>query len=122
MTDINNIGNYGINIDKIDKSGIKKSAEVSAHQDDIKGKEYVPDTGVLGRSQVKTTKGADVTKSVDEAVKMAKNNPNLMRCCEDMFDGLYKYYLDEGLSRSEAYEKALLAEEEFMKISGLKSA
>ena len=122
MTEINNIGNYGLGIDKIDKSGIKKSAEVSAHQDDIKEKEYIPDTGVLGRSQVKTTKGADVSKSVDEAVNMAKNHPNLLLCCEEMFDGIYKHYLDKGLSSSEAYEKALLAEEEFMKISGLKSA
>ncbi len=122
MTDINNIGNYSLNIDKIDKKSINKGAEVPAHQEDIKEKEYMPDTGVLGRSQVKTTKGADVSRSVDEAVKMAKNQPNLMRCCEEMFDNLYKHYLGEGLSPSEAYEKALLAEEEFMKISGLKSA
>ena len=115
MSEINNIGNYGLNIDKIDKKGI-----ISSHQEDIK--EYVPDTGILGRSQVKTTKGADISKSVDEAVNMAKRHSTLMQCSEKIFNYIYQSYLDKGLSPSEAYEKALLAEEEFMEISGLKSA
>ena len=122
MSEINNIGNYGLNIDKIDKKGINKNTEVHTSQEDIKEKEYVPDTGILGRSQVKTTKGADISKSVDEAVNMAKNHSTLMQCSEKMFDRLYKYYINEGLSQNEAYEKALLAEEEFLQISGLKSA
>lgn len=122
MSEINNIGNYGLNIDKIDKKNIKRSAETSAHQEDIKEKEYVPDTGILGRSQVKTTKGADISKSVDEAVNMAKRHSTLMQCSEKIFNYVYQSYLDKGLSPSQAYEKALLAEEEFMEISGSKSA
>lgn len=110
----NNIQNFGINTDKIGSRKNSEPVKEAAIQEESKEHNYVPDTGVLGRSQIKNVHGSDIQKSVDEAVSLAKNNPALMGCSEGIFDYLYKDYINNGMDSSEAYMKALLAEEEFL--------
>ena len=74
----------------------------------------MPDTGVLGRSQVKNIKHGDVSRSVDEAVELMRRKPIVLDSSDKIFDILYNSFLKEGLDPSEAYIKALLAQEEFI--------
>ena len=78
---------------------------------------YVPDTGVLGRSQVKSAKGGDITKSVDDAIKMVKEHPELVEAGEVVFDSIYEQFLADGLSPADAYAQASLAVDEFCEIA-----
>lgn len=115
----NNIQKFGINSEKIDKKKNPIKEETRKPTDTEKGQEsaYVPDTGVLGRSQVKRTRGGDISKSVDEAVSLATKHPEILAGSEKLFDCLYADYLQSGMDPSDAYMKALLAEAEFMEIS-----
>ena len=118
MTEINNnIPNFGHKIEKINKEAQKPKHTISDKKGSKSSTEYVADTGVLGRSQVKTGKGADIAKSVDEAVALAKNHPGMLYSCDKCFTRLYKTYLAEGMTESDAYIKAMMAEEEFMDIA-----
>ena len=118
MAEINNIPNFGINNNK--KVENKNNKEAVAPQLPVEEEcvehQYVKDTGVLGRSQVKCAKCGDVSKSVDEAIALAKNNPTLLTASESMFDTMYKDFKEQGMEESEAYMRALLAEEEFMEL------
>lgn len=112
----NNIPSFGINLDQIkqkNKTDIPNDTHTKEEKNETK---YVPDTGVLGRSQVKSPKGGNINKSVDEAVALAKNNPVLLGCSEGLFDNFYRTYIESGMEPSEAYMQALLDEEEFLKM------
>lgn len=113
----NNIPKFGFNnIEKIDLHN-KNNIDVDAKKIENKDAEQigiVPDTGVLGRSQVKTV--TDVSKSVDEAVALAKKHPALLTSSEGIFNHFYQQYLESGMDESDAYMKALMAEEEFLAV------
>lgn len=114
----NNIPKFGYNIEKIDNKNNKIAESISPEiQQEAQEHQYVPDTGVLGRSQIKNTKGADVSKSVDEAVMLAEKYPQLLECGDELFDVLYEQFVADGMEESEAYSKASLAMEEFCDIS-----
>ena len=115
MSEINNnITNYGYKIERISKNK-ETASQTPEPAKESNEKQYIADTGVLGRSQI--LNGANISKSVDEAVELAKNNPAKMGCSEAIFDSMFKKFLEEGLSESDAYLKALCAEEEFLQIS-----
>ena len=115
MSEINNnIPNYGFKTDRIEAkidNSPKQSAETP--KEDVENN-YVLDTGVLGRSQINSPRGGNIEKSVNEAVDMAKNQPVKMGASEAVHDMLFQQYKNAGLSESDAYLKALLAEEEFL--------
>ncbi len=114
----NNMHNYGFKIDRIEtKKDAAPKQSVEAQKEETAEQTYVADTGVLGRSQIHGIKGGNITKSVDETVKMAENEPIRMGCSEAIFDNMYQEYCNQGLSESDAYMKALLDEEEFLDIS-----
>lgn len=77
----------------------------------------IKDTGVLGRSLVDSNNGANITKSVNEAVNLAQKAPEVMYGCESLFGSLYQQYVDQGMESSDAYMKALFAEEELLGIT-----
>lgn len=113
----NNIPSFGINNKKVDNKVNKEPQVQPQVQEECPEHKYVPDTGVLGRSQVKCSKcGGDITKSVDEAVALAKNNPTLLLGSDRIFDSIYNGLLLEGMEESEAYMKALACEEEFLQM------
>lgn len=112
MTEINNFNNFGIK--NIETKKINAEEKPEKQVADVKEKAYVQDTGVLGRSQVTSPKGADVSKSVDEAIALALKNPVVMEASEDFFDKMYNDLLKKGLTPDEAYTKAAMAEEEFV--------
>ena len=113
----NNITKFGYNIEKIDNN--KNKIQDTTHTDMQTGAEeiqYVPDTGILGRSQIKNQKGSDVTRSVDETIALCEKYPQIMECGDELFDTLYEQFLADGMDASEAYTKASLAMEEFVEI------
>ena len=110
----NNIPKFSKNIEKVD---VKKSKDIQIEPAVIEDKAettYVADTGVLGRSQVRNAKGADISRSVDEAVMIATKNPALLTGSETIFDTIYNDLIESGMNESDAYMKALMAEEEFL--------
>lgn len=113
----NNIPKFGINNSKVEN---KVNKEVTVPQQPVEEEcveqQYVQDTGVLGRSQVTCAKCGDITKSVDEAVALAKNNPTLLTSSEGVFSTLYNDFIASGMEESEAYMRALMGEEEFMEL------
>ncbi len=123
----NNLTNYRINTERtIDTKNIDSESSREKEQD-IKNKnsdisKYIPDTGVLGRSQVKNPKGSDFTKSIDETIALIDKYPEIVECGDELFDTLYEQFLSDGMSNSEAYEKASLAMEEFIEISKVQLA
>ena len=117
MTEINgNIPNFGLNIGKVEP---KKEKETLKQQniDNEQQQTYIQDTGVLGRSQVVRTRGGDITRSVDEAVNLAKNHPELLDGGDVVFESVYNTFVDQGMDESDAYLKALSAQTEFMDIA-----
>ena len=117
MTDINNIKNYSHNVEKIEKNNkpsVKQEA-VKPEETEVK-QTYVQDTGVLGRSQIKTTKGADVTGSVKAAVELAQNRPEILDASETFFNNALNRFISEGMEFNDAYTSAILAEEEFIEM------
>lgn len=110
----NNIPKFSKNIEKVD---VKKSKDIQIEPAVIEEKAettYVADTGVLGRSQVRSAKGADISRSVDEAVMIATKNPALLKGSETIFDTIYNDLIESGMNEADAYTKALMAEEEFL--------
>lgn len=115
MTEINNNNNIPkVNVNKVVDVKNKNVPETIPTCVPQTAEEKVPDTGILGRSQVDGLKGADFSKSVDEAVKLAKSNPVGLQASEDIFEIMYDKFLNAGMPKDEAYFKATLAEEKFM--------
>ena len=117
MTEINgNIPNFGLNIGKVEP---KKEKEILKQQsiDNEQQQTYIQDTGVLGRSQVVRTRGGDITKSVDEAVNLAKNHPELLDGGDVVFESVYNTFVEQGMDEADAYLNALSAQSEFMDIA-----
>ncbi len=119
MSEINNnIPSFGINSKKVEKRYNNENAD---KQPQVKSEccehKYVPDTGVLGRSQVKVKcpkcGGADIAASVDETVKLAQKNPEILEASDVIFDEVYEAFLADGCTKEEAYAQATLAVEEF---------
>ncbi len=113
----NNIPSFSRNIEKVEAKKTKE-ADKSLHNESEMSKDapYIQDTGVLGRSQIKKANGANIAKSVDEAVLLASKNPVLLGSSESMFNTMYEDFIAQGMEPSDAYMKALLAEEEFMEL------
>ena len=113
----NNIQKFGYNIEKIDNCKNKKTdinhVEI---QTESEGQQYVPDTGILGRSQIKNPKGSDVTRSVDETIALCEKYPQILDCGDRLFDSLYEQFLKDGMDPSEAYSNASMAMAEFVEI------
>lgn len=120
MAEINNNSNYvkyPIGKKPIEITNKDKEVQQQPTQQEPQERSYVPDTGVLGRSQVKCSKcGADFTQSVDEAVALAKNNPGLLLGCDKIYESIFQGLLAEGLSEAEAHEKAMACEKEFYEL------
>lgn len=114
----NNISNFGINGKKVENNKLNKELQpqLQVKEEGLEQK-YVPDTGILGRSQVKSAKGGDITKSVDDAIKMVKEYPELVEAGEVVFDSIYEQFLADGLSPADAYAQASLAVDEFCEIA-----
>ncbi len=113
MTEINkNLPSFEKRIEKLPPAEDKKIDTQAVHQENRQN--IVPDTGILGRSQVVRN---DIAKSVDEAVALAKSNPALLESSCSIFDILYEQFLEEGMDSNEAYMKAIEAEEEFLAIA-----
>ncbi len=118
MTEINgNISKFGLNLGKVEP---KKGKEILKQQNnEIENEQhsYIKDTGVLGRSQVVKSKGGDINKSVDEAVFLAQNHPELLEGCDIVFESAYNTFKDQGMEDADAYINALAAQTEFMDIA-----
>lgn len=117
MTEINgNLPNFGLNIGKVEP---KKEKETLKQQniDNEQQQTYIQDTGVLGRSQVVRTRGGDITRSVDEAVNLAKNHPELLDGGDVVFESVYNTFVEQGMDEADAYLNALSAQTEFMDIA-----
>lgn len=117
MTEINgNLPNFGLNIGKVEP---KKEKETLKQQniDNEQQQTYIQDTGVLGRSQVVRTRGGDITRSVDEAVNLAKNHPELLDGGDVVFESVYNTFVNQGMDEADAYLNALSAQTEFMDIA-----
>ncbi len=115
MTEINNkITNIGVNNPEYSKKAkeIKEVPLIVEEQQEIND---IKDTGVLGRSLVGNN--SDISGSVEKAVSLAKNNPDLLAASEEMFNSVYNQLITSGLEPKEAYMKALLAEEELLAIA-----
>lgn len=113
----NNMQSFGINNKKVDKKS-KEAPMPPQHTADEKQEErLVRGADVLGRSQVTCSKcGGNIAKSVEEAVMLAEQYPQLAECGEELFDSLYESFLADGLTQSEAYAQASCALEEFCEI------
>lgn len=112
MTEINNIPNFGYNHEtnrSMQNKDIVRVPEAEGTQ-----REMVPDSGVLGRSQIKNAKIGNISQSVDAAVKLAKNNPVMLEACDDIYENAYAQKKKEGASDSEANYYALNVEAEFL--------
>ena len=117
MTEINhNINGYGYPIERMNIKKESGDVQKAAVQKETTEANYVADTCVLGRSQI-DIKGGNIDKSVNEAVKMAKEQPVRLGCSEEIFDTMYNSYLKQGFNESDSYMKALADEEEFLDIS-----
>ena len=112
----NNIPNFGYKkIEKIEKQE-PAGKVIEQENKPQEEKTYAPDPGILGRSQVKRANGGNITKSVDEAVKLMQENPALCGCSEGIFDNAYQDAIARGKTTDEAYFEALMAEEAILEI------
>lgn len=119
MTEINNnIGSYGF---KAGKTTSKKSVTENKNKDNAENNraenEYIQDTGVLGRSQVKRSHGTDAISGIDSAVMTARTNPRVMIAADRLFDSVYDGFLKDGMNETAAYINACKASDEFMEIA-----
>ncbi|MBQ9245421.1 hypothetical protein IJ182_04040 [bacterium] len=120
MSEINsNINKIRFNskIENINKSAESKKSVEGNEVKESTEQNIVPDTGVLGRSQIVSTKGMDCTQSIDEAVKLANECPEILKTGDDMFDSLYEEFLNSGMKPDEAYSMASMGMHEFMEIA-----
>jgi len=105
MTEIN--PNYGNPIDRNNPVHVKKGTDVNNKEiikDETTKKEYTPDTGVLGRSQVKSAKGGNITQSINETLKQSEP---VILLKDGIFEEAYNEFIADGLSKDEAFIAAL---------------
>ncbi len=115
MTEINgNISKFGLNAGKVEPiKGKETLKQQNIENGSDKQHSYIHDTGVLGRSQVIKSGKRDIEKSVDEAVFLAQNHPELLKSGDIIFENTYNTFLKQGMKESDAYINALLAQNEF---------
>ena len=114
MTEINNIPGFGYNPENNRIRHAKETVNLPEAEAIVRS--VVPDLGVLGRSQIKGVKSADITRSVDEAVALAKGNPAILEACDKLYENIYQSKIKEGMTAAEAHEFALMAEGELLDI------
>ncbi len=113
MTEFNNkIQKIGVNNIDYNKKPLDTSKKGSVAPECEKSQDEIKDTGVLGHSLINKTSGSNISKTVEETAEIAKHE-GVLYGCETVFDTLYKSYLAQGCSESEAYMNATLGEEEF---------
>ena len=112
---VNNIRFHKNNFDKNINEPKKNPAESTAEEKPQA--KIVPDTGVLGRSQIQGVKGGDIAKSIDEAVALAQEYPEVLETGDSVFDSLYNDFIKAGKSPEEAYAMASTGMMEFMEIA-----
>lgn len=124
MTEINNNNmNYDTTIRKVKQINPPEKAEKTENIENIEEQtikqeqNFIEDTGVLGRSLVKKSNGGNVTKSIDEAVFIAINHPEILEGGEELFNAAEDYFKNLGMNEEEAYFSALLAQEEFNELA-----
>ena len=112
----NNFPNFGIK--KIDKTEKPEPAENLTVQENTKEEQptFAPVPDSYGKVHVKHAKGGNITKSVDEAVKLMKENPAICGCSEGIFDNAYNAAIARGKTTDEAYMEALMFEEAMLEI------
>lgn len=117
MTEINNNNmhanmlKYNTYTDKVDAKQIQsEKTDVVETSEEKNAPQTIADTGVLGRSQVKSTKSSDV---VSETIALMKADENMVSAANKFFDRVFEDFLAAGYEESEAYTNALLAQEEF---------
>lgn len=123
MTEINNnMNKFGYQVEKIpagDKQNVpeEKAGEV---KEEISGKDEILDTGVLGRSQVvNRANNTSASSSIDEAVRLANENIDMLSCADKLFDNVYNQFIEQGFKPKEAYVMASIGLKEFSDISGI---
>ncbi len=114
----NNIPNFGYNkkVERINNQELPTGQEEVVQQPEQTEVNYVPDTGVLGRSLVKPSNGANIAKTIDETVHIATSKPEILTGSEGVFDSIYKDLIEQGKNPDDAYYEALMAEEAFLEI------
>lgn len=124
MTEINNNNmNYDTKIRKVKQINPPEKAEKTENIENIEEQtikqeqNFIEDTGVLGRSLVKKSNGGNVAKSIDEAVFIAINHPEILEGGEELFNAAEDYFKNLGMNEEEAYFSALLAQEEFNELA-----
>lgn len=124
MTEINNNNmNYDTTIRKVKQINPPEKAEKTENIENIEEQaikqeqNFIEDTGVLGRSLVKKSNGGNVAKSIDEAVFIAINHPEILEGGEELFNAAEDYFKNSGMNEEEAYFSALLAQEEFNELA-----
>ena len=120
MTEIgkNNINQYSFGVKKIAKDqNPEQKTNGNNKAEDAEKASYTQDTGVLGRSQITSSNEEGIKASVDKAVKLATDKPEILLGSEGMFDSIYNSLLESGVEESEAYMRALFAEEEFFRLA-----
>lgn len=124
MTEINNNNmNYDTAIRKVKQINQPEKAERTENLENIEEQNikaeqaFVEDTGVLGRSLLLKSNGGNIAKSIDEAVFIALNHPEILEGGEELFNAAEDYFKQQGLNEEEAYFSALLAQEEFNEIA-----
>ena len=120
MSEINNnVNNIRLPKNHFDKNinDSKKVKPENIPAEEQPSLNIVPDTGILGRSQIHSTKGGDIAKSVDEAVALAHEYPEILKTGDEMFDALYDDFIKAGNSPEEAYAMASTGIMEFMEIA-----
>ena len=115
MTEINsnNIPKY-THIEKIEAKPVHHQPKEVVEPEEKETPKYVQDTGVLGRSQVKSVKTTDV---VDETIALMKSDKDIIIAANDFFEKMYDDFKELGYSDEDSYTNALLAQEEFFGIA-----
>ena len=118
MSEINNLNNIQyrqkVEFDKNKSDSNKKNQ--GAPVEENKEREIVPDTGVLGRSQVKGVKGG-INVSIDEIAELMAAKPEIAEGADIIFDRVYNRCIKEGKSQYEAYISASYAQDEYTAIA-----
>lgn len=113
----NNIPNFGYKkVERVNNQETPVVQEATTEQAEHTEQTYTPDTGVLGRSLVKKSNGANIAKTIDETVNLANSKPEVMCGCESVFDSIYNDLIESGKNPDDAYFEALMAEEAFLEI------
>lgn len=104
MTEIN--PNYGKPIERHEPVHAKKGTDINNKEikDEATEKKIAPDTGVLGRSQVKSVKGGNITESINEALNTPKS---VLMLKDGIFEDAYNEFIEKGMPEDKAYYAAM---------------